>query len=284
MSDFYTVERISLSRIGKLLRDRLGDDVDNYVFPDDFEKAVNDIDFKAIVFLGDSSPFDAVVIGNVSVPAMFMHRTDAGGSSIIKSVSFIGIGQDQSYIVSNDFCRSNLALTSVTLPVNTVQISGYAFTNCQVLEEINNLDNVTIISNSFGSIYNMETINLPSVTTINTDHAFSSSRFKNIYMPKCTSFRNNTFNSCTYLEYVQLGSIGNAVTNVTGGATNGAFYGCTQGNFIIDCYAKDTYIDTAITNIRNCATNATIVIKAPSDLTYNGIDYEAGDTVITSNP
>ena len=41
-------------------------------------------------------------------------------------------------------------------------------------------------------------------------------------------------------------------------------------------------VDNLLTNIRNGATNATIIIKAAEATTYNGTAYAAGATIITS--
>ena len=59
----YSVEALSISKIGDLLVEQLGEDAADYTFPEDFEKAIVDIGFKAIVFDGDSAPYDIVVIG-----------------------------------------------------------------------------------------------------------------------------------------------------------------------------------------------------------------------------
>lgn len=284
MSDFYSVERINLSKIGILLRDKLGDDAEQYVFPDEFEKAVIDSGFKAIVYEGDTDPYDATVIGNVSFTAMLMTGINRNSNrQKIKTINYIGVGNN-SYVVPENFCAKETSLTTITLPVNTVKISQFAFNGCTALTTINNLSNVTEIGTRAFSSVPIETLILPSVISFPADDVFTEFTGKNIYLLSAQSYRNSTFKNCTLLENVQLGSIGHPVTNVTGGSSNGAFYGCTQGGLTITCYAQDTYIDTAITNIRNCATNAVIIIKAPSGLTYNGNSYDAGDTVVTSNP
>ena len=86
--------------------------------------------------------------------------------------------------------------------------------------------------------------------------------------------------NCTALAEVTLGSIGHAITTLN----NSAFSGDTQTGLTITVYTTSAYADTALSNIRNGATNATIIIKASEDTTYNGTAYSAGDTIITSTP
>nr|DAE27972.1 MAG TPA: choline binding protein [Siphoviridae sp. ctvxh7] len=60
--------------------------------------------------------------------------------------------------------------------------------------------------------------------------------------------------------------------------------GCTNKNLVVEIYVAGENVDTAVSNIRNGATNATIIIKAAADTTYNGVAYAAGDTILTSTP
>lgn len=60
--------------------------------------------------------------------------------------------------------------------------------------------------------------------------------------------------------------------------------GCTNKNLVVEIYVAGANVDTAVSNIRNGATNATIIIKAAADTTYNGVAYAAGDTILTSTP
>lgn len=60
--------------------------------------------------------------------------------------------------------------------------------------------------------------------------------------------------------------------------------GCTNANLIVEIYVAGENVDTAVSNIRNGATNATIIIKAAADTTYNGATYAAGDNILTSTP
>ena len=139
----------------------------------------------------------------------------------------------------------------------------------------------------------LEGLSLPECTSIASQCVQNMSSLKTLYMPKCTSYANthNTyapFIGCTALETVQLGSIGYSV-GVMGQTSNGVmtskcFNGCTQSGLTITLYCKGAEADTLLSNVRGNATNATIIIKASENTTYNGVNYSAGDTMITSTP
>jgi hypothetical protein len=87
------------------------------------------------------------------------------------------------------------------------------------------------------------------------------------------------FYGCSALESVQIGSIGNAVFDIQ---YNNTFTGCTNSNLVITYFAKGDYVDRLVSYTRNGATNATIIIKASEETTYNGTTYAAGDTILAS--
>lgn len=91
---------------------------------------------------------------------------------------------------------------------------------------------------------------------------------------------NGQFLNCVALETCNLGSVGHAVTYIP----TWSFRGCTQAELTITVYTNGDYVDTAVSNIRNGATNATIIIKAVADTTYNDVAYAAGDTILASTP
>lgn len=137
----------------------------------------------------------------------------------------------------------------------------------------------------------LEGLSLPECTSIAAQCVQNMPSLKTLYMPKCTSYANveNTyapFVKCTALETVQLGSIGYSVGvlgKVTGGVMKSfVFNGCAQSGLTITLYCKGAEADTLLANIRGNATNATIIIKASESTTYNGVNYSAGDTMITS--
>ena len=117
------------------------------------------------------------------------------------------------------------------------------------------------------------------------DNLFSENTvIKTIKAPGITSLDtlggtgNGQFLKCTGLENCEIGSIGYGVTY----CETWNFKDCTQSGLTITVYTNGAYADTAVANIRNGATNATIIIKAAEATTYNGTAYAAGDTIVTS--
>ena len=84
----------------------------------------------------------------------------------------------------------------------------------------------------------------------------------------------------TALVNCKIGNVGKPC-NVTSKTT---FSGCTNKNLVVEIYVAGANADKAVSDIRNGATNATIIIKAAADTTYNGASYAAGDTILTSTP
>lgn len=133
-------------------------------------------------------------------------------------------------------------------------------------------------ANSFeGSL--IQTVHAPSAVTIESSAFIGCTALTSVCLPKVTNM-NKTYvlRGCTALQNVQIGSVGYGVTNI-GSST---FQGDTQSNLTITIYTKGSYADTAVANARNGATNATIIIKAGENTTYNGTAYAAGDTILTS--
>lgn len=119
-------------------------------------------------------------------------------------------------------------------------------------------------------------VSMPNATGELHQYAFSNcTALKTVYLPKVTKLNadanasRGVFRGCTALESVQIGSVGYSVT-----VANNNFYGDTQTGLTITVYTTSAYADTALTNIRNGATNATIIIK----------DSTTGETIVTSTP
>lgn len=94
-----------------------------------------------------------------------------------------------------------------------------------------------------------------------------------VKLPKFISSTSNSnedgqFAYCTALTNVELGSVGNTVQSVG----SQLFSYCTQAGLNITVYTTSELADTIIANIRNKATNATIILK----------DSTTGETLITS--
>ena len=366
------IKRLSLSKIGDLLKDRLGEEAEDYVFPEDFEKAVVDIDFKAIVLEGDSRPYDAIVVGNaVSDLRVFYENNQTGNT--IKSITFVGGNQTKfapslfygcaslteidvpdSLIEIGTSCFQYTALQSMDVS-NVTTIGQTVFSNCPVSYVLlnpyasiqqgafQNASNLTTCGiegggydveladngckkmpylrqcnftsvvipngyteiNTMSSSANLQSITIPdSVVTATTNSSLfdsctrlqsfsannlsfqgnSTAIFNNctalqtVYLPKTTSYGNTFFKGCVALTSVQLGSVGYPVTNIT----STVFQGCTGTSTVVTVYTTEAYVSTLLTAIRAGLTKGTIVIKAATDMEYNGSSYQAGDTVVTS--
>lgn len=123
----------------------------------------------------------------------------------------------------------------------------------------------------------------PALTKIGNAAFSGCTRVKAIAIPKITAlgiYTATIFNGCTALETLDIGSVGHAVTSW--GSEN--FSGCTQSGLVVTLYTTGEKVDALNANVRDGATNATIIIKAAADTTYNGAAYAAGDTIITSTP
>ena len=152
------------------------------------------------------------------------------------------------------------------------------------LTSINGLENITAIENSCLISTKMVEINLPNAVFSNVQAPFSGNdALKRLYCPKLTgNLTAGSFDfagSCPALEEVVLGSIGHTVTNNN---SINAFKNCTQSGLSITVFTNAANVDSLIASIRNGATNATIIVKASEDTTYNGTAYTAGATIITS--
>lgn len=146
--------------------------------------------------------------------------------------------------------------------------------------------NVAAESSQFRDCKSLVTVNAPNLTgAIGVYAFFNCTALTTVYMPKISElcgYSNNRgcFGSCTALTTAEFGSIGYPVTAIH----NYAFNGVTQSGLTITVYTTSAYADTALANLRNCAINAAIIIKAAEAMTYNGNSYSAGDTIITSTP
>ena len=131
-----SVDSLSISKIGELLIEQLGEDAADYTFPEDFEKAVVDIDFKGLVIVGESSPYDLIVIGNGlnGLP----RSNNATPTAFYKTVRFVG---NPDSIPFRSFF-GQLQLTSIIIPDSVTYVGSDAFYGCNSITEIEFPDNV----------------------------------------------------------------------------------------------------------------------------------------------
>lgn len=284
----YTIDALSLSHIGDLLRDRLGDDASQYLFPDDFEKAIVDIGFCGLVIDGDASPYDEIIfIGNIADKMM---RPVSGTSNIAtanryKKATFIGTTNIPSYTFVG---QTNL--TTVDFGGSMTNIGSNAFFGCTSLggdivlpETVATLDKNVFANTAIESISGAGVTSIASATANNSTIFAGCGNLKTVYFPKLSMVTGTTtrgpFLNCTALQTVQIGSVGYGVTSITAYA----FQGCSSV-FTITIYTTGGSVDTLVTNVRSSCANATIVVKASADTTYDGVSYSAGATIKTSTP
>lgn len=135
--------------------------------------------------------------------------------------------------------------------------------------------------NEFEGCSQLRTINIPLAEgEIKQWFCSNCTRLTSLYAPRKTVIGTKSINHCQALKTVEVGSIGYAVTAID----NQAFLNDTQIELAITIYTSGDYVDTAMANIRNSATRATIIIRAAADTTYNGAACAAGDTILTSTP
>lgn len=131
-------------------------------------------------------------------------------------------------------------------------------------------------------------IELDSVQYLCGKNFLDCASLERVYAPKCLNVWSKwdagasraTFGNCTSLTDVQLGSVGYSCTL----QNDQPFLGCTNQDLVITLYTTGANVDTQVSRIRNGATNATIIIKASGNTTYNNVSYTAGDTIVTSVP
>ena len=154
------------------------------------------------------------------------------------------------------------------------------------LETINGVENITEIvgSDATGTMQSAGLVDcsFPNATyNGNSGVVFQNCpNLENIYLPKVNGLLSGGWfiiKQCPALKTVELGSVGNGVELGTY-----AFEGCTQTGLTITIYCTGDKTDANLTAIRTYATNATIIIKASADTTYNGTSYTAGATIVTS--
>lgn len=175
------------------------------------------------------------------------------------------------------------SLTDLNIDFESLVSIGYnAFIGCSALSvdvALNKLtsDNAAVCFSSSG----ITGLSAPLFTSVPNSFCSNCASLKNVYFPVVSqigAYTANCFKNCVSLETAEFGSIGYSVR----AARPDIFTGCTQTGLTITVYTTGTYADTLLANIRNGATNATIILKASEDTTYNGTSYAAGETMITS--
>ena len=180
--------------------------------------------------------------------------------------------------ISTGFADGRNALTTFPDFSIITSLGSGSFYGCKYLTGVITLPLCTSIGDSSFRETNITELDAPECISVHSS-GLRSGALKKVNIPKLDKLiGGNVLYGCSALETAQLGSVGYAVTQIS----NTDFYGCTQTGLTITVYTNGTYADTALTNIRNGATNATIIIKASEDTTYNDVAYAAGEVMITS--
>lgn len=202
----------------------------------------------------------------------FKHLTTINTKNAIKSIGSYGLsglpnlhpqGLDLSHVQELDGLRFDTGANAETFPIYCPVCTKLVSNGCK------------------GS--GITSAELPELTEIGNAAFAECKRVKVISIPKITKlgqYTSSMFKGCVLLENVEVGSVGYPV--VSWGPKN--FDGCTQSGLIVTLYTTGEKVDALNASIRDGATNATIIIKAAEDTTYNGATYVAGDTIITSTP
>lgn len=134
---------------------------------------------------------------------------------------------------------------------------------------------------SFYCMPNITKISCPKLTYAHQYFAYNCASLKEIYLPSCTTVNGDdryALGNNTALEKLEVGSVGHGVV----GFKDIALHGCTQSFLTVIIYTTGSNADTMLANIRNSATNATIIIKASEDTEYNSTAFAADETILTS--
>ena len=152
------------------------------------------------------------------------------------------------------------------------------------LTQLYGLEGITAIEKTCLINTKLVEINLPNAVFEGVEKPFSGNNaLKRLYCPKLTgALTAGSFEfagDCTALEEAVLGSVGHTVANNN---SINSFKNCTQSGLSITVFTNAANVDSLIASIRNGATNATIIVKASEDTTYNDTVYTAGATIVTS--
>lgn len=179
-----------------------------------------------------------------------------------------------------------ILITKINLKDNAYTVGSEAFYGCKNLTTIDfskftefpNADSSNIGWHSqFRDCSGLTVIDAPNLTGgLGTFAFYDCKGITTVNMPKINALHGlgsagrGCFGNCTAMVEASFGSIGHPVETIN----IAAFGGCTQSGLTITAYTTAAYADTAVANIRNGATNATIIIK----------DSTTGETLVTSTP
>lgn len=213
----------------------------------------------------NGNPTEIDYYGEILPPYCFGYNSYGGIDNPMVYVTAVNWKTPLTTIKGGAFYLSQLVELTIPETVTAITMSTSGFSsNMRSLVTLNYLSPVALDYYSFNGCTALKTLTMPNLSQI-----------KN-------AAGNNTgvapFSGCTALENIEIGSVGHTITLVH----QTAFYGCTQSGLTITVFTTSNYVDIILANLRNRATNATIIIKASEATTYNGTSYAAGDTILTS--
>lgn len=186
---------------------------------------------------------------------------------------------------NNSICGYSY-VEKVNIKSNIVAVNEGAFKGCGInangIAPIEFLHLTSIGTNAFSNS-GFTVMSFPVLSSIGNIQTPFGGKVTEIYMPKCTTMLQANasygyFRGQRPLTTVEVGSIGYPISANMGYQ----FRDCTQSGLTITIYTTGDVADTRLAAIRTYATNATIIVKASEDTTYNGVSYSSGDTMITS--
>jgi hypothetical protein len=184
-----------------------------------------------------------------------------------------------------------------TIDLSNVEYIKQSALDCSGLEPINtlNIKEMDSYALSLRQAINTndlrsKTLNLENYTgygigkNTNVNSVFRSGAganyFGTILCPKIEHVPQYAFYSISCDMTVQLGSVGYPVRTV-----GQKPFGSATGTNTITVYTTGALLDTVKTAIENSAgANTTFIYKASEATSYNGTEYAAGDTILTSTP
>ena len=214
--------------------------------------------------------------GTSITDGIVVHSRD--GDGFATSVTFYGtVIHDKQFYNRTSGDGGWVRLSSLSFHDTVTEIGDYALNGCGALQSID-FSGLQVCGQYAFQSCSFVSVVLPNATTIGSCAFIGCTSLQTVTETKNKNIVTRMFQGDNGLVSVEVGSIGYGITNV---ASN-AFTQCAQTGLTITLYTTGSYANTAVTNTRTGATNATIIIKASEATTYNGTSYAAGDTILTS--
>ena len=160
------------------------------------------------------------------------------------------------------------------LPFDIKQISGdHAFQGCTSLQSIDLPSITTINAYAFRNCTSLQSVNLPLLTSIGPYIFFECQSLQEVKLPSLTGIKEFTFSNCTSLQSLDFPS----VITITG---TSIFYGCTS--------LQEVNLPSLI-NIRgngifdNCTKLIRITIKQGTDFSLNFSSWKPTEALLTTS-